>query len=278
MWEPLYLFRTNLINHFFPNKSHLIVLNRIKNITSIRQYRENNNGKFPNQSCCTEIKKVLFDDENPLKYNYENTALIQFSDCAAIFIHLFKETKHLPKEAPFSMKHLKKYDQLYALREIDHFYWEIWKKNLVRSSNSIGTRLDALCSSTYSDYSTRGNTDRSTSILRHTRISYSATAKDTLPNTSLLKETSYKGSANDHNIQQQQQQYSLLLNKNIHNKFTGNSLVLVPTDSNAISSAMANRSACEKQNSIFNYSNKSYSKDSKNTKASGNEEPDNVVK
>lgn len=244
MWEPLYLFRTNLIKHFFPNKSHLIILNRVKNISSIRQYRENNNGKFPNQSFCTEIKKVLFDDENPLRYDYENNGLIQFSDCAVTFIHLFKEVKHLPKESPFNIKHLKKYDQLYALREIDHFYLEIWKKNLTRSgSNSIGARLDALCSSTYSDYSTRGNTDRSASILRPTRISYSATTKDTIPNVSSLKQSSYKGSANDHNIQQQQQQqYSLIVNKTLHNKFTCNSLVLVPADSNAISSTMANRS------------------------------------
>lgn len=115
-----------MLNTFFPNNSYRIILERKKNIKSIKEYQRKNNGQFPVtyvDSCSNRILSLFSKKINPNQYNYDCTLfpLFRYSDFVKVFIRKYK-SGFVSYHFNFRMKHLNNNTEIYIINEIDQMY------------------------------------------------------------------------------------------------------------------------------------------------------------
>lgn len=71
VWEPIFKIRKSLRSYIFNESEIISIMERRKNIKSIRFYRLNHNNSFPKQSCKLAINSILLNHPNSYRYDYE---------------------------------------------------------------------------------------------------------------------------------------------------------------------------------------------------------------
>lgn len=115
-----------MLNTFFPNNSYRIILERKKNIKSIKEYQKKNNGEFPVtyvHSCTNRIFSLFSKKINPNQYDYDCALfpLFRYSDFVKVLIGKYK-SGFVSYHFNFRMKHLNNNTENYIINEIDQMY------------------------------------------------------------------------------------------------------------------------------------------------------------
>lgn len=74
LWESLYSFQLLLIRMYLTPNVIMQILERKKNISQIKQYRIDHQGKYPSESCSELIFRKLRNYPHPYEYDYDNTS------------------------------------------------------------------------------------------------------------------------------------------------------------------------------------------------------------
>lgn len=120
IWEPLYLFRVNLIKMMFKKDEFIDILERRLNIVNIKQKIATSN-KYEPESCMTFIKRIIKRKPHKSHFDYDCDGVLSFSSLTLLFIR-----KYIPdfiiKPETFAMKHLGQYKEFILISEIDKYY------------------------------------------------------------------------------------------------------------------------------------------------------------
>lgn len=124
LWEPLYLFRVALIMRYFPNNMHLTILERRKNINSIKEYQLRNMNKLPSQSCNETLISLLCGIPNPNKYDYDNDTAggaVIYNEIVNLFIKQF-DPNYTSHRDGFKSNYLKLFKIFEVIYTIDQYF------------------------------------------------------------------------------------------------------------------------------------------------------------
>lgn len=137
IFELLYKFRIHLMINFLQSssneavpsksnvyitKSFMTILNRKKNLSIIKDYMENTDGKLPESNCGSKMKYFFTNKPNPNQFDYDcNISDISFTDLTIIMIKKYKSNFMFEKEG-FSMKYLSSFTTYKEIVDIDKYY------------------------------------------------------------------------------------------------------------------------------------------------------------
>lgn len=165
-----------MLNKFFPDNLYKTILDRKRRIVEIKQYKAENNNKFPkdNLSCFRKLENILFDIPNPNKfdYDYQLYPFYTYHDFAKLLIRKY-DNKFENYRINFRMKHLQCKTKYKIIDEIDEMYVNF---------NSYGLKNNNSRISKMSDYSSRSSA----------RESYHSTGRSILRNSSHRRKTTLK--------------------------------------------------------------------------------------
>lgn len=171
-----------MLNRFFPDNLYKTILDRKRRIVEIKQYKAENNNKYPkeNLSCFGKFANILFDIPNPnqFDYDYQLYPFYTYHDFAKLIIRKY-DKKFENYRINFRMRHLQNKTLYKIIDEIDEMYVNF---------NSYGLKNANSRLSKMSDRSSRSSA----------RDSYHCAGRSILRNSSRHRKTTMKSL--NHNI------------------------------------------------------------------------------
>lgn len=185
------------------------LLDRRKNIQTIKTYRMNHKGKYPPEKCSASIKHAIYNECNVNTYDYD-TELdgITMNDLTTIIIKKYHPDYKTSKEC-FAVKYLSSFTQTPIIHQIDEYYLE-YRKQLPQKINSARTRS----STGNSSYCINTGVEDIGNGERNGSSSYVGTATTPVMNHSILRDSGKKPSTPLHN----QLRLSSMMKSSIKNK------------------------------------------------------------
>lgn len=126
LWKPIYSFHLAMLKTFFPNSCFRVILERKKNIQSIKGYQKLNSGNFPvtySNTCYSRLISRILHKPNPNEYDYDLYLFpyFKYGDFVKVFIGKYKNG-YVGTFFHFRLKHLNNVTENYIINEIDQLY------------------------------------------------------------------------------------------------------------------------------------------------------------
>lgn len=227
LWCNLSQIRLSMVQRIW---NGIKLLDRRKNIQTIKTYRMNHNGKYPPEKCTTRLKHAIYNECNINTYDYD-TELdgITMNDLTTIIIKKY-HADYKPSKECFAVKYLSSFTQTPILHQIDEYYLE-YRKQLPQKMNSARTRSSTGNSSSYCINAggcvvVGGGGEDSGSGYDTNGSSYVGTATTPVMNHSILRDSGKKPSTPLHN----QLRLSSMMKSSIKNNNNNNIVPLSPAN------------------------------------------------